>query len=81
MKGAEVEGHYRNNMNKEGEQMEADVVGAKRDREEVEGGESASEEDNLTSENNEGVREIKLIKWLMSSANQIGRKMWRELVV
>ena len=40
-------------MNKEGEQMEADVVGAKRGREEVEGGESASEEDNSTSENNE----------------------------
>ena len=54
--GAEVEGQYGINMNKEGEQMEADMVGAKRGREEVEGGESASEEDNSTSENNERLR-------------------------
>ena len=42
--GAEVEGRNRSNMNKEGEQMEADDVGDKRGtekkkRKEVEGGE------------------------------------------
>ena len=58
MIGAEGEGQNRRglfiiNMNNKGEQMEADVVGAKRGREEVKGCESASEEDNSTSENNE----------------------------
>ena len=56
MIGADVEGQNGINMNKEGKQMEADMVGAKRGREEVEGSESASEEDNSTSENNERVR-------------------------
>ena len=47
--GAEVEGQNGIHMNKEEEQIEADVVGSNRGREKVEGGESASEEDNSSA--------------------------------